>query len=156
MCRILTLHFDNLKGKYFITHCIYLLKIYNYEQLVTTRRYHDAFAWLATARDNNWTSLLQFVNRLVASCLQTCCKLIIVSTSCGNKSANDKMQQAWSYNRPIVSYNLALGKRHISILSTRVSYGRSSGDPPPPPPLLRNVTQFFRYLFKALMLCIKV
>ena len=48
------------------------------------------------------TSLLQVVNRLVASCQQACCMLIIltsllqlVSTS-WNKSANDKLQQAWS------------------------------------------------------------
>ena len=46
------------------------------------------------------TSLLLVVNRLVASCQQTCRKLVIskgllqvVSTSC-NKSANDKLQQA--------------------------------------------------------------
>ena len=53
------------------------------------------------------TGLLQVVNRPVASCQQTCCKLIsstgklstnllqLVSTSC-NKSANDKLQQAQS------------------------------------------------------------
>ena len=29
-------------------------------------------------------------------------------------------------------WKTALGKRHISILSTRTSYGRSSGDPPLP------------------------
>ena len=59
------------------------------------------------------TSLLQVVKRLVASCQQTCCKLIVitchqqtccklttgllqvVSTTC-NKSANDKLQQAFN------------------------------------------------------------
>ena len=35
-------------------------------QLVTTSRYQDAFAWLATACDN----------KSVASCQQTCCKLL--------------------------------------------------------------------------------
>ena len=60
------------------------------QQLVTTSRYQDTFAWLATTCDN----------QSFTSCQQTCCKLIIstgllqvVSTSC-NKSANDKMQQA--------------------------------------------------------------
>ena len=48
------------------------------------------------------TSLLQVFKRLVASCQQTCCKLInstglfhLVSTSC-TKSVNDKLRQAWS------------------------------------------------------------
>ena len=62
------------------------------------------------ACDSLTTSLLQVVNRVVARCQQTCCKLIIctgllqlVSTSC-NKSANDKLRQAWFYNRLVVTW----------------------------------------------------
>ena len=90
------------------------------------------------------TDLLQVVNWLVASCQQTCCKLIIstgmlqvVSTSC-NKSANGKLQQADKIdNLQQVCGVFCL--RRLPVLSEFISIGPSSYGREPTKELLKRL-----------------